>query len=260
MTVALGNGVQLVRRSEWGARAPLSRSPLTPTYGTTVHWEGPHMGSFTHDKCAGKVRSIQNFHMNTRGWQDIAYTALVCPHGWVFEGRWVNTRTAANGTTAGNSRAYAVCYLGGTGDPFTTAAKRAFRTVVDWLDRSGNAGPGRNCHRDWKSTDCPGDEICAWVKAGLQTPTTPPARPTPLPPPVPTPKAGKMLWLITLEGDPAVWLTDLLVRRRVHSTEDVPILLFMSTAAGQPVQTKDGKPFVIDLDQRAFFDRIPVID
>jgi hypothetical protein len=260
VTVALGSGVQLVRRSEWGARAPRNRTALVPSYGTTVHWEGPHMGSFPHSACAGKVRSIQNFHMDTRGWSDVAYTALVCPHGLVYEGRWVRTRTAANGTTDGNNRAYAVCYLGGQGDPFTLAAQKATRVVLDWLDTHGGAGPGRNCHRDWKSTECPGDTICTWVRAGQPTPggsvpTTPPPAPTPTPTPR---KAGKVLWLIKMEDDAAWWLTDLLTKRRVHSREDANIIVFMTTAAGQPVQTKDGQPHVLDASQRPFFDRIPV--
>lgn len=162
----LGNGVLLVTRAEWDARAPLSRTNLTPSFGTTTHWEGPHMGDFDHSECAGKVRGIQKYHMDTKGWVDIAYTALTCPHGYVFEGRWVGTRTAANGTTEGNDSAYAVCYLGGEGDSFTDAAKTAQATILDWLDIHGGAGPGRNCHRDWKSTECPGDTICSWVKAG----------------------------------------------------------------------------------------------
>lgn len=178
MTVDLG-GAELYRRSEWSARRPRSRTSLSPMYGSSVHWEGPHMGSFPHDRCDDKVRSIQNFHMDTRGWVDIAYTALVCPHGYVFEGRWVGTRTAANGTTTGNNRAYAVCYLGGIDDPFTAAAQRALRVVLDWLDRHGGAGPGRNCHRDWKPTQCPGNTICSWVKEGQPAP----GGSTPSPPP-----------------------------------------------------------------------------
>lgn len=184
MTVPLGSGVQLVRRSEWGARAPRSRTSVRPTYGSTVHWEGPHMGPFGHDQCAGKVRGIQRFHMDTRGWSDIAYSALVCPHGYAFEGRWVGVRSAANGTTVGNDTAYTVCYLGGIDDPFTAAAQRALRVTLDWLDAHGGAGPGRNCHRDWKPTQCPGDAICTWVRNGQPAPggtVPPPPSPTSFP-------------------------------------------------------------------------------
>jgi hypothetical protein len=172
-------GVVMITRAEWGARPPRSVTTFTPSYGTTSHWEGPHMGTFPHASCAAKVRGIQAFHMDSRGWQDIAYTYLTCPHGFVFEGRGRDVRTAANGTTQGNSTAYAVCYLGGEDDPFTDAARAAQRAALDRLDRIGGAGPGRNCHRDWKPTACPGDVICGWVRAGQPIPDTP--SPTPHP-------------------------------------------------------------------------------
>lgn len=126
------------------------------------------MGHFSHEACFSYVRGIQNFHMDVRGWSDTAYTAIVCPHGYVFEARWLDRRTGANGTNIGNGTAYAVCYLGGEGDPFTDAGKRAIRDVVAYLKAHGHAGPEVNCHRDWKSTSCPGNDICGWVKAGLQ--------------------------------------------------------------------------------------------
>jgi hypothetical protein len=196
MSVVIGQGTTLVRRAEWGARPPRSRTTFNPSFGSTDHWEGPGMGEFPHAECAGRVRAIQNFHMDDRGWTDIAYTAVVCPHGYAFEGRWIGIRTAANGTNAGNSQAYAVCYLGGVDDPFTDAAKRATRDVLDFLDQVGGAGSGRNCHRDWKNTQCPGDEICGWVCAGQPIPATPPTSPPPEDDDMPKPK------LVLISDDP----------------------------------------------------------
>lgn len=183
MPSTLPYGVTLIRRDEWGARRPKMITPMRPTYGTTVHWEGPGMGGFTHDRCPSKVRSIQTFHMDSRHWSDIAYHALVCPHGVVFEGRWIGVRGGANGTTLGNNTAYAVCYLGGLGDPFTEPAKTAYVSVLEHFVKVGAAGPGVNCHRDWKSTECPGDTICAWVKSGRPATIPGPRPPAPTPPP-----------------------------------------------------------------------------
>lgn len=129
----------------------------------TLHWEGPHMGSFSHWACDDKVRQIQRFHMDVRDWADIAYTALVCPHGYIFEGRGPHVRTAANGTDYGNEHYYAVCYLGGEGDPFTEEGQHGFRRAVRWLRREG-AGHKVNGHRDHKQTACPGDVIYNWLK------------------------------------------------------------------------------------------------
>lgn len=167
MSVLLSDHTHMITRAEWGARTPRLVAGINPTFGTTVHWEGPHMGSFSHDACFSYVRGIQNYHMKARNWSDIAYNFLVCPHGIVFEGRGLGRRSGANGTNDGNARAYAGCYLGGQGDPFTPDAQRALRDAVRYFDAHGNAGGGVNCHRDWKATQCPGNEICEWVKGGM---------------------------------------------------------------------------------------------
>ena len=70
---------QWVSRSAWGARAPsgsgntLSSSPK----GHAIHWEGPKMGVPAHSSCDDTVRGIQNYHMDSNGWSDIAYNILV---------------------------------------------------------------------------------------------------------------------------------------------------------------------------------------
>lgn len=175
MSTTLDYGVTLVSRAEWGARQPTSTSHLNASYGATRHWEGPHMGAFPHDSCAPKVRGIQDFHMDSKGWTDIAYTGVVCPHGYVYEGRGLFRRTAANGTNTGNETAYAFCYLGGEGDPYTEAGKRAMKAAMNWTRHAGGAGPNRNDHNDWKSTACPGAEIEAWGDGGepIQLPLPP---------------------------------------------------------------------------------------
>jgi hypothetical protein len=142
------------------------------------------MGSFPHASCPSKVRGIQAFHMDARGWVDVAYSAIVCPHGYVFEGRWAGVRTAANGTNPGNAAAYAVCLLMGEGDPVTAEALAAVIDAVEWLDRQAGAGPGVNGHRDWKPTACPGDpayRALPAIRAELER------RRRPVPAPAPTP-------------------------------------------------------------------------
>jgi hypothetical protein len=171
--IPLNYGVLLVTRAEWGARPPRSVTGLSAGI-TTSHWEGPHLGEFPHSSCASKVRGIQNFHMDTRGWADIAYNGVGCPHGYVFAGRGPGVRSAANGTTAGNNGAFAVCYLGGQGDPFTDDGARAMKAGGDWLTWPGS---GRNCHRDWTATECPGNTICSWTHNGQPITWGPPPVP-----------------------------------------------------------------------------------
>lgn len=144
--------------------ATRSSHPIGATKGVTLHWEGPHIGVFPHRRCAEKVRGIQAFHRNSRGWADIAYNAVVCPHGDVFEGRGAGVRSAANGNVQTNDDWYAVCYLGGQGDGFSDAGKGGMIAAVTWLRVDGAAGPLVNGHRDHKSTDCPGPDIYEWLQ------------------------------------------------------------------------------------------------
>lgn len=162
-------------RSQWGARAPKSTTALSSSLqkGLAFHWEGPGLGQFAHTSCAGKLRSIQNYHMDRQQWADIAYNFVVCPHGYIFEGRGWGRRSAANGTNAGNDAYHAVCYLGGTGDPFTSEAQNQFRAVRDeWVRRYG-----RTCdvkpHSSFVSTECPGNAIRQFIVSGLGSAPSP---------------------------------------------------------------------------------------
>lgn len=177
--------MNLVNRSEWGARAPRHKDSIGGVYGIAIHWEGPRMGSFPHDLCDDKVRGIQRFHMDSRGWNDIAYNFLVCPHGAVFEGRGLWIRSAAQGTNEGNGHYYAACYLGGQGDPFTAEAKRAFNELIGYVQANG-AGKNVKGHREFHATACPGEEIFLWLKANR--PSQGSSKPLPKPTPRPQPR------------------------------------------------------------------------
>jgi hypothetical protein len=116
-----------------------------------------------HANCAARVRGIQNYHMSTQGWQDIAYSFLVCKHGYVFVGRGWNVRTAATGNA--NSHTLACCFLGddtANRDDLTDAGRTALLDIA----KAAFATEGIkkfSGHRDHMSTKCPGDEIYRYV-------------------------------------------------------------------------------------------------
>jgi hypothetical protein len=183
----------LITRAEWGARPARGGIGTISPEGITVHYNGPAFGGFPwdHGRCGQLVRATQAFHLDGRGWADIAYTACVCPHGFVFEGRGVRQRTAAQGTNAGNARSLALMFLIGEGEPATDEA----RAVAIWWANEVARVPLRWAHRDWHSTACPGDPLAFWKATGFRppglpaTPTAPPPAP-PVPPqqtPPPTP-------------------------------------------------------------------------
>jgi hypothetical protein len=101
-------------------------------------------------------------------WLDIAYSSIFCPHGSVFEGRWLGVRTAANSDVSRvpNDTYYAHCYLGGQGDPLTEEAKAALVDAVNFF-RDNGAGDGVFPHHHWIQTDCPGPELTQFISQGI---------------------------------------------------------------------------------------------
>lgn len=97
--------MRIVTRSVWGARAPRSTHVIDlPTPRLWIHHTA---GS---ERGAEGMRSIQRYHMDTKGWNDIAYSFVVDRDGTIYEGRGV---AIAGGHTEGdNSRSHAICAMG----------------------------------------------------------------------------------------------------------------------------------------------------
>lgn len=175
--------MKFVSRQQCGLKAPRPGiGSLVPSFGSTVHYEAAASAA-DHARCDSIVRGIQAFHMGSdRGWLDIAYTSLGCQHGYVYEGRWVGKRTAAQGTDEGNATAYAHCLMIGVGETPSQAMLDATVDVLALLRWSGKAGQGVNGHRDWHATACPGDPTYALlptIRQRLSGAGTGPANPLP---------------------------------------------------------------------------------
>ena len=162
----------IVSRVAWGARKPKSRSTGALSAKSTGHWNGPTVTiggktEWDHSRCPSLVRGIQNFHMDGRGWADIAYNFVVCPHGTIFEGRGLNVRNGANGTNKGNMTSHAIMWLSGERNPFTESEKRGFKECSRYIDEKTAAPAECIGHRDHKATACPGNERYNWIHAGM---------------------------------------------------------------------------------------------
>ena len=124
-----------------------------------------------HRNCAARVRGIQAFHMDSQGWDDIAYNHVFCRHGFVFVGREFGTRSAANGTTEANDAYFAVCFLGddsaGRAD-VTAEARDALRALLAEYRRRYPKARAVRPHSDFVATECPGDELRALIELGFQ--------------------------------------------------------------------------------------------
>ncbi|MFF8980169.1 peptidoglycan-binding protein [Streptomyces cellulosae] len=172
--------MQLVTRANWGARPPrYALTYVASTKGVKIHYEGTYVpkslaATAAHSTCAGRMRDLQASHLNhpTENYSDIAYSAVVCPHGTVYEGRGAHRLTGANGTAALNRDDYAVCaMLGASG--LVVPPPAMLDGIVDaimWLRNTGSAGDRVRGHRDGHPTACPGDRLYAWVQDGAQRP------------------------------------------------------------------------------------------
>jgi hypothetical protein len=98
-------------------------------------------GSNTSSNFAAVVAAIQDFHVNTNGWDDIGYNWLIDPNGVIYEGRGDGKRGAhfscMNGGTTG------ICLLGNyqTTTP-TAAAITALEDLLAWEACDKNIAPG----------------------------------------------------------------------------------------------------------------------
>ncbi|MGH7376858.1 MAG: peptidoglycan recognition protein family protein [Candidatus Methylomirabilales bacterium] len=174
-------------RAEWGARPPKSVQAIGTVRGVALHYSGSASDEQAdHANCAGRVRGIQRYHMDTRGWADVAYNFLACLHGTVFEGRGFGHRSAAQGTNDGNAHYLAVCFLGNDSagrDDVTDAGRAALRYVVDQVRDDYLGAREVRPHSSFHATACPGDELRAWIAQGMPASAQP--SPEPAPPPAP---------------------------------------------------------------------------
>ena len=152
----------VVSRAGWNARPPKRAfSKLRGVVGVVLHHsgvKGAATGPFT-------VKGFERHHMDSRGWNAIAYNWLVDDDGVIYEGRGGGI---VGGATRGwNSRTESICYTGwGSGE----VSQRALDSIK-WLvsDIQGRYGSGLwvKGHRDLAATSCPGTSLYHWLQDGM---------------------------------------------------------------------------------------------
>ncbi len=173
-------------RSAWGARAAKN----APSYGSEMKLAIVHHSATSNDYTSAQVpsilRSIQAYHMDGRGWSDIAYNLVVDKFGTIWEGRGGGVDRLVIGAHAMgfNTNTVGVMMLGeySSAQP-TAAAIDAMGRVIGWKSfvhgvdpastgvpfTSGGSGtwpagttgsfPRIVGHRDVGSTACPGSNL-----------------------------------------------------------------------------------------------------
>ena len=114
------------------------------------------------------VVSIQDLHMNDRGWADIGYHYLIGKEGTIFEGRQVSAR--GTHTESYNTGSLGVCFMGNFEEETPTQAQLAAgQNLLSWvsieLQLTHVAG-----HFEFNNISvCPGSQLYSWLDdAALQ--------------------------------------------------------------------------------------------
>lgn len=154
------SGFRIEGRRAWGARAPRCRSRnARPTRVTFHHTVTPTRDSVSPQR---RLRLIQAYHMDSRGWCDIGYNYLISRDGRVWRGRgaaWLGAHVSNH-----NSGNVGVAFMGThTRDRATLRQRRqAARTLVRLRRRGFPISLTRRDvkgHRDYGATSCPGDAL-----------------------------------------------------------------------------------------------------
>ncbi len=152
--------------THWGQRMPrcVASNPINSDSTLFIHYSASDgEGIDKQGEPVATMHNIQNFHMDDRGWCDIAYSYVVVqPRGifkrpLIFRGRGFDAVPASQeGFNTGN---VSVCVVADSNDRIKRATGRALAYIV-------RRCPARNVkgHRDVNSTDCPGDRLYSHVR------------------------------------------------------------------------------------------------
>ena len=187
-----GNPPPIVTRDDWNAQGPRSAASYGEVKLAFVHHTVTANG-YSRAESAAVVRSIQHYHRNVLGWNDIGYNALVDRYGQIFEGRFGGLDKAVLGAQAQgvNASSAGVAVVGTHEDlaasPATFEALAAFIawklsvhdvppagkvTVVSSGGSTSRFASGTRAtlnrisgHRDANGTACPGSSLYAQLPA-----------------------------------------------------------------------------------------------
>ncbi|MCW2904943.1 MAG: N-acetylmuramoyl-L-alanine amidase family 2 [Streptosporangiaceae bacterium] len=154
----------------WG---PSAAGYANPKNGIACHYDGNNqsLAKKTHAACRDYWARTRKFHMgSSRGWADIGYSFMVCPHGIVLEGRGLNKQQAAQ--PGGNSTWYSVTFGSGDAEKPTDAQVKAFRELRSWLRGKGVGSPIKP-HSSFISTSCCGGILRGLINNGTLSSGTP---------------------------------------------------------------------------------------
>ncbi|MGQ0837125.1 peptidoglycan recognition protein family protein [Actinokineospora sp.] len=155
--------------AEWGARppnAPVEVLSRKPTYIVVHHTAGPNSNDLSRAHAFAISRSIQNFHMDGRGWIDSGQQLTNSRGGHITEGRHRSVEVLRGrtkhvlGANVGNHNSEVIGIENEglyTSVNVTTQLWNSLVDLVAYIARQYGIAPAQiRGHRDFNSTECPG--------------------------------------------------------------------------------------------------------
>lgn len=181
--------MDVTSRKGWGARKPRprTRQAASSVREFFIHWPGAVPNSWRelvhHDELLRKLagadpdahpldvlrhintpaeeratmRAIQNFHMDTRGWSDFAYTYGVMPTARAYMGRGLAYVPAAQ--ERHNTGTVACCVFLGPNDRVTPEIAAAIKWLRRHVEQHAHHRVDVRPHRAVTPTECPGPRL-----------------------------------------------------------------------------------------------------
>lgn len=207
--------MQIITRSQWGARAPKSKIYLA-TWSQRTHFTVHYSAANPNQS----VRSIQNFQMDSNGWPDIGYNMLVDSQGRAYEGRFGGLLAIGAHARYWNTRSFGVCFIGRNGDD-TPAARSTIREIYDMVCTAGKKDLVKVGHRDVNETHCPGDILHTWVHQNMPTTLQ-----------IEEPSSMMKMILVREASGTELWVSNLMYRIPVTSPEHLGNILWQTSGNG----------------------------
>lgn len=166
--VAMAADPIIVSRESWGARQPRCQgAAMTPYRMTYHHTETPN--GERGAAARARMRQMQAYHQDSRGWCDIGYHFVVDADGVIYRGRTTTARTAAHVANQ-NTGNIGVALMGSyvSNEP-SQGALDGLATTFAFLANTWNIPVNSEhirAHNQWsgQSTSCPGNPL-----VGLRT-------------------------------------------------------------------------------------------
>ncbi|XP_035232037.1 peptidoglycan recognition protein-like isoform X2 [Stegodyphus dumicola] len=159
------NKIMFVSRQDWRARLPVRTFPMALPVSDVIIFDTVFGECHNTAACIRNVQFLQDFHMDDKGWWDIAYSFLIGGDGRVYVG--VGWHNAGEHTINYNTISIGVAFMGN----FSSIAPSeqmiaAGKYLIDCGIEKGYLTPTVEVHgdRDVTCTESPGDRLYAIIK------------------------------------------------------------------------------------------------